>query len=474
MTTTSDTLATARIAGLTIAAAFGIAAAVLMLPYDGGGGAILVILGVAVLLLLIVPGFVARHDTRFLTQLLIVGVAAKLVGTIVRLYVTFSLYESRDSENYHLIGAIVAGHIRNGDFATALGYSGLGTDFLEFFTGVVYSVIGPTLFGGFIFFSFLAVIGALFFYKAFRVASPTGDWRIFAVLMLLYPGIVYWPTGIGKDAFVFLFAGMTTYGVAVAVTRARWDAVVPIAIGLTGVFLVRPHIAMILAIGIPVALIVALPRRSGAQVGGQLTMLLLAAVATWIVMGQAAEYLGLPALSPDGVKQYVVEQEANPNRFEDNASNFEVTSVDSPLWAPMAFLTVLFRPFPWEAQNAQALVQSFDGILLAGIILFSARRLWAGLASVHREPFVAYAVITGTVLILALSTLGNFGLLARQRAMVLPFVFTVLVFAPVKARAMAKDADEVDSEQAAADAEGAGDGLAAGREPAADGFTNPA
>lgn len=435
-------MATIQVALLTLVAAFVIAASVLLLPYDGGGGAILVTLIVAVLVLLVVPGFVTRLDQRFFTQLLIVGLAAKMIGTIVRMYITFTFYESRDSESYHRIGTIIAGHVRAGDFSSAANYFGIGTEFMEFFTGLVYAVIGPTLFGGFIVFSFLAFLGALFFYKAFRIASPSGDWRLFAILMLLYPAIVYWPTGIGKDAFVFLFAGMATYGVAVAVTRARWDAIVPIAIGLTGIFLVRPHLAMIFAIGIPVALVVALPRRSAAQVGGQLAMLVVAAIAAWFIMGQAAEFLGLPAVSPDGFRQYVNEQEANPNRFEENASNFEVTSISDPLWAPMAFVTVLFRPFPWETQNLQAMVQSFDGLLLAGIILFSARRLWAGLTSLHREPFLAHAVVVGTLLVLALSTLGNFGLLARQRAMVLPFVFTVVAFAPVKARATARDAEE--------------------------------
>jgi len=61
---------------------------------------------------------------------------------------------------------------------------------------------------------------------------------------------------------------------------------------------------------------------------------------------------------------------------------------------PEALVTVLFRPFPWEAANAQALVAEAEGALLLVILLTSfprLARLWRYLVT---TPYVAFVVAT--------------------------------------------------------------------------------
>jgi hypothetical protein len=81
----------------------------------------------------------------------------------------------------------------------------------------------------------------------------------------------------------------------------------------------------------------------------------------------------------------------------------------------------------------QALVQAADGILLLGLVGLYGRRMGSAFRNVLRQPFLVYVILFGIIAVLALSTFANFGLLARQRAIVLPFLFILLAFAPSSA-----------------------------------------
>ena len=88
-------------------------------------------------------------------------------------------------------------------------------------------------------------------------------------------------------------------------------------------------------------------------------------------------------------------------------------------------MQVLIRPFPWEAHNAQALVTSVEGL--------SCSSHWPGAAaaSLRRLPrrlkasYVLFCVLYSVAFVYAFSTFGNFGILARERVQVLPFVLAL-------------------------------------------------
>ena len=111
----------------------------------------------------------------------------------------------------------------------------------------------------------------------------------------------------------------------------------------------------------------------------------------------------------------------------------------------MAFATVLFRPFPWEAHNLPALIQSLDGLFMGALLVWGSRRLWRAVRQLGKEPYLGFVVVFIVMLVLALSTLGNFGLLARQRSTLLPFVLMLVAFAPSAAPSKGNVQDEVRS-----------------------------
>ena len=101
----------------------------------------------------------------------------------------------------------------------------------------------------------------------------------------------------------------------------------------------------------------------------------------------------------------------------------------NPLKYPLAAVTVLFRPFPFEAGNVVAALSALEGIFLIYLMV----KEWARLRSLgrmmRRSPYVAYCVGVVLMFIYAFSALSNFGILARQRVQVLPF-FLVLLCLP--------------------------------------------
>jgi hypothetical protein len=87
---------------------------------------------------------------------------------------------------------------------------------------------------------------------------------------------------------------------------------------------------------------------------------------------------------------------------------------------------VLFRPYPWEAGSAQALLTSFEGLLLLILCAASATRLLKVPSLMFRVPYVAFCVSYVAMFILAFSSIGNFGIMTRQRTQVMPFLLVLL------------------------------------------------
>jgi hypothetical protein len=92
----------------------------------------------------------------------------------------------------------------------------------------------------------------------------------------------------------------------------------------------------------------------------------------------------------------------------------------------MAIVTVLFRPFPFEAHNAQSLIASAEGTVLLGMFVAGRRRLRGVPRALKRSPYVAYCLVYTILFCLIFSTFSNFGILTRERVQVFPMVLVFL------------------------------------------------
>jgi hypothetical protein len=102
---------------------------------------------------------------------------------------------------------------------------------------------------------------------------------------------------------------------------------------------------------------------------------------------------------------------------------------------PLAFINIMFRPFPWDARNVQGLMAAFE-IGAFWVLVWTRRRNFVqALRSWRSHPLTRLAVpfiLTYSISLGMLLT--NLGIITRQRIFLFPFLFFFLEVAPAVAR----------------------------------------
>jgi hypothetical protein len=419
-------------------------------------GLLVVLFLVPILLIASWPAFLRqarRERSARLAQLLLLALVLKLLGSLVRFWVAVHVYEGNaDSFMYHQFGTDLAMRFRAGNFDTGLA-SLSSTDFIRFFTGLVYTVTGPSVYAGFLLYSWLAFWGMFCMYRAFTIAVPDGNKRSYARLLFFMPSLLYWPSSIGKEAWMLFALGLAAYGTARLITGRPWRGLLIAALGLWFAMLVRPHVAGMAVLGLVVAYLLARPpRRLGAL--GPVTKLFALAplvVVAVLLLGQIQVYLRDKGIDPaEGVNSVLAE---SARRTEQGGSSFQASSTTPSLaQIPFATVTILFRPFPFEAHNAQAAVTALESTLLLCLTFARRRAIWRAIRHPRRRPYAAFILVYTVLFVVAFSSIGNFGILARERVQLLPF-FLVLLAVPAVRRGPAARPAPTDNDARRVDAD---------------------
>jgi hypothetical protein len=366
-------------------------------------------------------------------QLLVLAFLVKMVATLARYWMAFGLYGgASDSARYAREATPIADQLREGVFTFDTGIPLIGTGFVIVLTGIVYAVTGPTLIGGFLVFGWLSFWGQYLFYRAFRTGFPNGDHYRYGVLVFLLPSILFWPSSIGKDAWMLLTLGMAAYGAARLLERQR-GAVPWLAAGTGGAALVRPHVAMLVYAALLVGY--ALRRRPDrltalGPVKSIITVVVLA-VAGLLVLRQVSAFLGTDPFGDGSIDQTLTNTQ---QRTSGAGSDYTVPAVGSPLRLPIGVVTVLFRPFPFEAHNVASLIASVESLGLLALFAVSLSRLRAALRSARRHSSIVFSLVYTLLFCFAFSSFANFGILTRERVQVFPFVLVLLAAPKVPRR----------------------------------------
>lgn len=373
-----------------------------------------------------------REGDRRLFWFLVIALAAKLGGAFLRYHVVFDVYDGvADASGYHGWGRRISENFRAGDFTTGLE-SLTDTNFMRFATGLLYSVIGPTALGGFLFFSWLGFWGLFFFYRAFVVAVPGGRARTYGKLIFFLPSLLFWPSSIGKEAWMIFTLGMACYGAAGILSgRARRGA--PwLLLGLWLAALVRVHMAGLVGVALAAAYLLRRPRgelRELRPIAKGVSIIIIGVFAAILVVAVEADLRTRGIDTRSGLASTI---EQVGERTEKGGSEFVPTILRSPQRAPIALVTVLFRPFPMEANNFQALAASLESLFLIGYFLYRFRWGVEALRRVRESPYVAFALVYAGLFTIAFSGIANFGLLVRQRVQLLPLLVLLFCIPPTK------------------------------------------
>jgi hypothetical protein len=117
-------------------------------------------------------------------KLLFFAMLLKLLAAFAYIWVIVIFYKGGgDSIGYHRYGVQVAESLRHRQIPDI--EFRLGTHSIYYATGILYTFIGPTMYGGFLVFSWLAFIGMYLFYKAFKTIFPDGNNKLFPFYCVL-------------------------------------------------------------------------------------------------------------------------------------------------------------------------------------------------------------------------------------------------------------------------------------------------
>ncbi|MGH9025805.1 MAG: hypothetical protein ACRDWD_06795 [Acidimicrobiia bacterium] len=368
-----------------------------------------------------------RDDESWVTNLILIALVCKLLAALIRYFVVFEIYGGGDSVEYHEWGSIVAPQFRGGDFDVDIERGVIGTGFMRILTGVVYAFTGTTQMGGFLVYSLLGFWGLYLFYRAFRIGFPAGDHRRYAVLVFFLPSLLFWPSSIGKEAWMTFTLGLAAYGAARLFTQQRGGFAL-FGLGLVATLMVRPHVALVVAIGAAAAYLVRRPKRpsllSPAAKGVGILVLVGGAA---LVMSQVETFFGVSRLDQESVDQILTTTE---DRSSQGGSEYELERSSSPVGLAQAAVAVVFRPWPTEVNSGTAAFASLEGMFLLGLLFCSGRRFmslpWVAL----RTPYLAMAMTYTVLFIYAFSSVANFGIISRQRVQLYPFLLVLFCVLP--------------------------------------------
>jgi hypothetical protein len=164
-------------------------------------------------------------------------------------------------------------------------------------------------------------------------------------------------------------------------------------------------------------------RESNTGLLGRILGILVLLLVGGIVLAQAARFFNLADVDRQGVEQVL---DRTTDQSSKGGSQYSVARPKSPAEYPEALITVLFRPFPWEATSAQALVAAAEGALLLLAFVTSLPRLVRLPRYMVSTPYVLFVVAYTAMFVYAFSSVGNFGIITRQRTQVFPMVLVLL------------------------------------------------
>mgnify|MGYP001370261841 CR=1 FL=1 len=373
---------------------------------------------------------VLDRDLAVLQRAALTGLVAKAAGTAARYWVANDAYGgAADASQYHETGKELAGQLYDGtrSIVETIPHT-QGTRFIGELTGLLYSLVGSSRLAAFFWFGLLGYLGVLLMVKAAVLAVPGLAAERYAWLCFLMPSLVFWPSSIGKEAWLSLTLGAVSLGVARVFGRRARVGIAWIAAGSVGSAMVRPHMALLGIAGLALAAVVAaFSNRVGDNIRRRRPVVIaitLISLAGLTLIGK----LTLQFLNPDDdgsaslSNQVTNILDSATERTTAAGSSFEPIKISGPADYPEAIVRTLTRPLLYEASNIATLLPALEMTFYVGLCAVSWRRIARLPKVLLRSPYMVYALTTLLLFGLGWSSFGNLAILVRQRSLVMPFL----------------------------------------------------
>lgn len=281
-------------------------------------------------------------------------------------------------------------------------------------------------------FGLIGLGGMVLIFKGLRSLSGNASFRLTALAALGLPCVIFWSSGVHKDALVLFALGLVFWATASSEKSAIWRATW-VAPAFFMLWALKPFVLFWLApcwalwVGC-----LAIGRTNWSKKSRAV-----ARVSVFVVIAGA----GLLALtfSPfDWSYLWLEIYETRTLALTGQAltegalrtAPAAPTAAETLPLLPLGFVSALYRPFLWEAHNAQAMLAAFENLgLLALTVFLLVRADWKNLAELFAKRPALWFLLpfgVGMAAFLGVST-AFFGTLVRYKIYAAPFFFAGLL-----------------------------------------------
>jgi hypothetical protein len=357
---------------------------------------------------------------KLIKSLFAAGIAARLAAAGLYVYTGFFVFNSAvDAFHYWTTGVTLADQFAEFGWAV-FRPPWSSTNLICNLAGIITLVTGnamPTLF---VLFSLAALWGGYFFYRAFCIAFPDGNRGLYGLLVICLPSIVFWSSAVGKDALEQLFIGVAAYGFAKLIRQLSARSIFICIIGLAGSAMVRPHVGAMLATSMLFPFAVGKTRGGWMTTSAKLLLVPVLAAGTYFMISQAQTFVGVEGSD----YQSTVDRLKAQTKYSDTGGS-TFNQGESMAHRVMQGPFLIFRPFPWEVHNAMSAIAALEGVGLLLFAWYKRKEVWA-LIRQWRQAYVLFVLLFTLEFSLVFSaSTSNFGILARERIMVVPFFLMI-------------------------------------------------
>jgi hypothetical protein len=360
------------------------------------------------------------------------------IGLIFRIVTTFFYYK------YSL------GHLADsiGYYSQASGHFNLklflspGTTFLNNCCILIFptlSIFENRYLMMFLPFSFFGFMGSLLFFSIIEhFYSNSKKTKEPFLLAFFLPNMVFWTSNIGKDSLLYFGLMLTIFAlIKMRNLILQW---VFIAIGGGIAYFIRPHIIIFLLISFLFGMFLERQKFSFRS----LIFFTVALIVFLSLYRSIFAFAGISIIEREEsdlnlVSQYYTEG-YNKIVSSSQAANFGGASTGakkvSPVFALFYLAAFLGSPFLWQSHKPFQLFSAVENLLYQFIIIYLCFH-WRQLIEIKTIKFkyswIMFISVTSIILGAAQS---NFGLIVRQKCMILPCVF--LLFAGIRGQNMVR------------------------------------
>jgi hypothetical protein len=394
---------------------------------------------------------VTRRLEREERGLLWAAFLAHVLAVVVHVTVTDLYFGGGDAPGYALVGGALADLLRydpgsflepvvftllqigEPDFPFAVYGIGNSTGSMHAVAAFLALLTANGIYSSSLIISLVALAASTLLYFSFKPYFPATTHGRLATAVLLIPTTVFWNSGLLKEPLAVVGLSLAVAGFSRWINRRSLSGLLILAVGAGIVGLFKPYILFPTAVGIGLWYFVQSAGAGSTAPAIKPAYFLVGAVMALgllVVLGRLFPVFALERVADTAAQQRAMGDVVRGGSYYGGEIPAERSLAGQLLFAPLALLTALFRPFLFEVGNAAAFVNALETTwltILAARAVISASWASAWLAII-RNPVLTFCL--GFVLVMAtavgLST-TNFGTLSRYRSPLVPFLGTLVL-----------------------------------------------